>query len=89
MCGALSGNPGTPSKTTDANLECVSVKNTLDYVVPKMGGVPFRTHKPPPLPHNTPLYQTWKKGFQLKNYCLFDIGSQRFAPKFCAIPVEQ
>ena len=38
MCRARHGGPRTPSKTTEANLDCVFFENALLFVVPKIGG---------------------------------------------------
>ena len=36
MCGARRGGPRTPSTTTDANLDCAFVENTLFYTYPRL-----------------------------------------------------
>ena len=37
MWGARHGGPRTPTRTTDANLDCAFVENALVFVAPKIG----------------------------------------------------
>ena len=51
VCRARRGGPRTPSRTTDANLDCAFVENALLFVVPNIGGA----RAPLGLPLSAPL----------------------------------
>ena len=46
----MRGGPKTPSRTTDANLDCAFVENALVFVVLNIGGAQAPPGPPCPLP---------------------------------------
>ena len=74
MWRARHRGPRTPSRTTDANLDCAFVENALVFVAPKIG----RARAPPVRPPDL------KAGF-LPKYCLV---VSDIAIRFCQFTVN-